>query len=115
MAVAVTTTRVAIRVTERPAPSSAPAGGGTRRRRPGAAPVLWGSIVLFALMFALLTHQLSASQAPAPRPVLVRKVLKRRVITTFVPTPGRASVSTSGSLAAAAPPTEYAPVTTGAS
>jgi hypothetical protein len=77
--------------------------------------VLWGSIVLFAVLFALLTHQLSAGQAPAPRPVLVRKVLRRRVITTFVPTPGRASVSTSGQVAAAAAPAEYAPVTTGAS
>jgi hypothetical protein len=95
--------------------ASSSAGGGKRRRRPGAAPVLWGSIVLFAVMFALLTHQLSASQAPAPRPVLVRKVLKRRVITTFVPTPGKASVSTSGSLGATAEPAEYAPLTTGAS
>jgi hypothetical protein len=89
--------------------------GGKRRRRPGAAPVLWGSIVLFAVMFALLTHQLSASQAPAPRPVLVRKILKRQVITTYVPTPGKASVSTSGSLGTAAEPAEYAPLTTGAS
>jgi hypothetical protein len=77
--------------------------------------VLWGSIVLFAILFALLTHQLSSSQSPAPRPVLVRKVIKRRVITTFLPTPGKSSVSTSGQLAAAAPPPEYAPVTTGAS
>lgn len=115
MAEVAASTRGATGVTERPAPSSVPAGGGGRRRRPGAAPVFWGSIVLFAVMFALLTHQLSASQAPAPRPVLVRKVLKRRVVTTFVPTPGRASVSTSGSLSASAPPAEYAPVTTGAS
>jgi hypothetical protein len=85
------------------------------KRRPSPRAVVWGSIVLFAVMFALLTHQLSASQAPAPRPVLVRKVLKRKVITTFVPTPGKASVSTSGSLGAAAEPAEYAPLTTGAS
>jgi hypothetical protein len=77
--------------------------------------VFWGSIVLFAVLFALLTQQLGSSQAPAPRPVLVRKVLKRRVITTFVPTPGRASVSTSGSVATAGEPAEYAPVTTAAS
>jgi hypothetical protein len=77
--------------------------------------VFWGSIVLFAVLFALLTHQLGASQAPAPRPVLVRKVLKRRVITTFVPTPGRATVSTSGTAATAGEPVEYAPVTTAAS
>lgn len=102
-------------MTERASSSAAAAGGGRRRRRPGVAPVLWGSIVLFAVMFALLAHQLNASQAPAPRPVLVRKVLKRRVITTYMPTPGRASVSTSGSLRAAAEPAEYAPLTTGAS
>jgi hypothetical protein len=77
--------------------------------------VFWGSVVLFAVLFALLTHQLGASQAPAPRPVVVRKVLKRRVVTTFVPTPGRASVSTSGSPAAASEPAEIAPVTTAAS
>lgn len=103
---------MAIKVTEL---AGFPAGGGRRRRRPGAAPVLWGSIVLFAVMFALLTHQLSASQVPAPRPVLVRKVLKRRVITTYLPTPGKASVSTSGSLGAAAEPAGYAPLTTAAS
>ncbi|HEY7255722.1 MAG TPA: hypothetical protein VH476_03475 [Solirubrobacterales bacterium] len=101
-------------MTERPVDSGVPTGGG-KRRRPGAGPVLWGSIALFAVMFALLTQQLSASQTPAPRPVLVRKVLKRRVITTFVPTPGRASVSTSGSPAPAAEPAQYAPITTAAS
>jgi hypothetical protein len=77
--------------------------------------VIWGSVALFAAMFALLTYQLSAGQAPAPRPVLVRKVVKRRVVTTIVPTPGRSAVTTSDRVAAAAPPTEYAAVTTGAS
>ena len=100
-------------VTDRPQPS--PPGAPARRRRPGAGPVLWGSIVLFAVLFALLTNQLSGGQSPAPRPVLVRKVVKRRVITTYVPTPGKASVTTSGPVAASAPPAEYAPVTTGAS
>lgn len=102
-------------MTEAARPSSMPAGGGGRRRRPGAGPVFWGSIVLFAVLFALLTHQLEAGQAPAPRPVLVRKVLKRRVITTFVPTPGRSSVTTSGSAAPAGESAEYAPITTTAS
>jgi hypothetical protein len=83
-------------------------------RRPGPALVVWSSIVLFALLFALLTYQLSASQPPAPRPTLVRKVLKRRVITTIVPTPGQNTVSSSGgSLAESS--SGYAPVTTGAS
>jgi hypothetical protein len=77
-------------------------------------PVIWGSIALFAAMFALLTYQLSSSQPPAPRPVLMRKVIKRRVVTTVVPTPGQSSVTTSGQVAASAP-AEYAPVTTSAS
>jgi hypothetical protein len=77
--------------------------------------VIWGSVALFAAMFAFLTYQLSASQPPAPRPVLVRKVLKRRVVTTVVPTPGQSSVTTSGGQVAAAAPSEYAPVTTSAS
>jgi hypothetical protein len=85
-----------------------------RRRRPGIGPVVWGSVALFAAMFALLTYQLSSSQPPAPRPVLVRKVVKRRVVTTVVPTPGPSAVTTSGQVTAA-PPSEYAPVTTSAS
>ena len=84
-------------------------------RKPGAALVIWGSIALFAVMFAVLTYQLSAGQPPAPRPVLVRQVLKRRVVTTIVPTPGRSSVTSSGPLASSAPSSGYAPVTTGAS
>ncbi|HWA55421.1 MAG TPA: hypothetical protein VG816_14720 [Solirubrobacterales bacterium] len=83
------------------------------RRRPSPRAVVWGSIALFAVLLALLTHQLSASQPPAPRPVLVRTVIKRKVVTTYVPTPGRSTVSTSGS--AAPLPAEAAPITTGAS
>ena len=84
-------------------------------RRPGPALVVWSSIALFAVLFAVLTYQLSVSQPPAPRPVLVRKVLKRRVVTTFVPAPGRNSVSSSGAVATEAASPGYAPVTTGAS
>jgi hypothetical protein len=86
-----------------------------RRRKPGPGLVIWGSVALFAVMFALLTHQLSAAQAPASRPVVVRQVVKRRVVTTIVPTPGRSSVTSSGPVTSSAPSTEYAPVTTGAS
>lgn len=82
-------------------------------RRPSPALVVWSSIVLFAVLFALLTYQLGVSQAPAPRPVLVRKVLKRRVITTVVPTAGRNTVSSSGGVSESS--SGYAPVTTGAS
>jgi len=89
--------------------------GARGARRPSPALVLWGSIVLFAVLFALITFQLAASQPPAPRPVLVRKVLKRKVITTYVPTPGRNSVSASGGTIGNEGPPTYAQVTTGAS
>jgi hypothetical protein len=89
------------------------------RRRPGPAAVVWSSIALFAVLFALLTYQLSTSLGAgtaSPRPTLVRKVVKRKVVTTLVPTPGRSTVSagpatTSESGAAL----EAAPITTGAS
>lgn len=97
------TTAVTAAVTERP-----------RSHRPGPALVIWGSIALFAVIFALLTVQLAASQPPPPRPVLVRQVVKRRVVTTIVPTPGRSTVTTSGQVTGSPAP-EYAPVTTSAS
>jgi len=84
-------------------------------RRPSPALVLWGSIALFAVLFALLTYQLSASRPAPPRPVVVRKVLKRRVVTTIVPTPGRNSVSTSAAAVSGEASSAYAPVTTSAS
>jgi hypothetical protein len=78
--------------------------------------VIWSSIALFAVMFAFLTYQLSAGEAPAAsRPVLVRQVIKRRVVTTTLPTPGRSSITSSGAVAGSVPSTAYAPVTTGAS
>ncbi len=84
-------------------------------RRPGPALVVWSSIALFGVLFALLTYQLSASQPPPPRPVVVRQVVKRRVITTYVPTPGRNSVSSSAAVAGETSSAGYAPVTTSAS
>lgn len=70
-------------------------------RRPGAAPVFWVSILLFAALFAFLTYRFSIGQDPSlagttatAQPVKVRKVIKRRVITTIVPTPGTNTVST---------------------
>jgi hypothetical protein len=77
--------------------------------------VIWSSIALFAVMFAFLTSQLSAGQAPAPRPVVVRQVVKRRVVTTVLPTPGQSSVTASGPVASSISSSGYAPVTTGAS
>lgn len=83
--------------------------------------MIWSSIATFAATFAFLTYQLSIGRDPslsgaaASRPVLVRQVIKRRVITTIVPTPGRSSVSGSGSVAGSLSSSGYAPVTTGAS
>ncbi len=105
-------------VTEQPpSPVAGPTaqGGAPRRRKPGPALVIWGSIALFAVMFALLTYQLGASQAPRPRPVLMQQVVKRRVITTIVPAPGRPSVTSSGQVTSSVPSSGYAPVTTSAS
>ncbi|MBS1886417.1 MAG: hypothetical protein JSU06_04435 [Actinobacteria bacterium] len=81
-------------------------------RRPGGAAVFWSSAALFAVLFALLTFQLSAGgtgygSATATRPVQVRKVLKRRIVTTVVPSPGVNKVSSGpATTAAAAVPTE---------
>lgn len=63
------------------------------KRRPGGAPVFWASVALFAVLFAVLTYQLSSVPAPQSPQVQVRKVVKRRVVTTIVPTPGANSVS----------------------
>jgi hypothetical protein len=99
---------------------TAPRGGpAPRGRRPGPAGVVWGSVALFAALFAFLTYQLSAGKDPslsgatASRPVLVRKVVKRRVITTVVPTPGKSTV-TSGPVSSSYA-SSGAPVTTSAS
>jgi len=68
--------------------------------RPSPAAVLWGSVALFAVLFALLTYQLSNGSDPSltgatatSAPIQVRKVIKRRIVTTIVPTPGVNSVS----------------------
>lgn len=96
-------------MTERPRPG-----------RPSAAPVFWVSTLLFAALFAFLVYRFSIGEDPslagatAPRPVEVRKVIKRKVVTTVVPSPGKETVvsgPTSSSTLAAA--TE--PVTTSAS
>jgi len=91
-------------------------------RRPGPGAVLWGSIALFAVLFALLTYQLTVGSDPAlsgsasasPRPVLVRKVIKRKIVTTVVPSPGVNSVS-SGPVSSSGYYAGSEPVTTSAS
>ncbi len=74
-----------------------PTRPGPRRGR-GAAVVFWSSAALFGVLFALLTFQLSAGGSTGPvaaasRPVQVRKVIKRRIVTTVVPSPGATKVS----------------------
>jgi hypothetical protein len=86
-----------------------------RPRRPPAAAVIWASTLLFAALFALLTYNLSLAGPPAQGTAptaLVRKVIKRRVVTTVVPTPGENTVSSSPPSYAAS---ESAPITTSAS
>jgi hypothetical protein len=88
-----------------------------RGRRPGGAVVFWASAVLFAVLFALLTFQLSGGTATtattATRPVQVRKVIKRRIVTTVVPSPGVTRV-VSGPATSSATATEVPaePITT---
>jgi hypothetical protein len=80
-------------MTERPA----------RFRRPPAAPVIWSSISLFAVLFVLFTYQLSSGAvAGEPRHVLERKVIAKRVVKTIVPTE-----EDDGASAPAPPPAEY--------
>ncbi len=94
-----------------------------RPGRPSAAPVFWVSTLLFAALFAFLVYRFSAGEDPslasvkAPRPVELRKVIKRKVVTTVVPGAGETVVSapaTSATLAAAPAPAPE-PVTTSAS
>ena len=92
------------------------------RRRPRPAAVIWGSLGLFAVLFSLLTYQLSsawtATTQVTKRPIVVRKVIRRRVVTTLVPSATGGTTRTASSLPAtsavsAAP--APAPVTTSAS
>jgi hypothetical protein len=86
--------------------------------------VIWGSIALFAVLFALLAYRLGAGGDPslggatASRPVLVRKIVKRRVVTTVVPGSGPSGVS-GAPVATSSVPTVAAalaaPLVTGAS
>jgi hypothetical protein len=82
----------------------------SRARRPSPAMVIWGSVLLFAVLFAVFTYRLSAAQStPARRQVLVHKVVKRRVVTTVVPTPGPSSVNSGPATTASAPPVSSPP------
>jgi hypothetical protein len=67
--------------------------------KPGGAAVFWASLALFGVLFALLTYQLSKAGAAgggavATAPVQLRKVVKRRIVTTVIPSPGVDRVTT---------------------
>ena len=98
-------------MTETPSQAKARAA---RARRPGPAAVIWGSVALFAVLFALFTYQLSAPTQPR-RHVLVRKVIKRRVVTTVVPTPGESTVTAGPAVSSTQSTAGAAPVATSAS
>ena len=88
-----------------------------RAKRPPASLVFWASILLFAALFALLAYRFSVEQQasqPTAQAVQVRKVIKRRVVTTIVPSPGRTSVS-SGPVSSSSYAPEAEPVVTSAS
>lgn len=75
-----------------------------RSLRPSARFVFWGSVLLFAALFALVTYRYEAEGAAgqkAAQAVHVRKVIKRRVVTTIVGGSGVSSgpVSSTGSIA----------------
>ena len=89
----------------------------THSKRPRASRVFWASILLFAALFALLVYRFSLEQQatqPAAQAVQVRKVIKRRVVTTIVPTPGQNTVS-SGPISSSSYSAGAEPVVTGAS
>ncbi|HEX6455797.1 MAG TPA: hypothetical protein VF009_04690 [Solirubrobacterales bacterium] len=84
-------------------------------RRPRSARVYWVSVLLFAALFALLTYSFAREQTTPAAPIVkVRKVIKRRVITTVVPTPGQNSVS-AGPVSSSGYSAGAEPVVTGAS
>jgi hypothetical protein len=82
-------------------------------RRPGAAPVFWTSMALFAVLLGLLTYRFSIGQDPsgvapsAAASAPARKVIVVRRVVTVVPAgTGEATSSPSGE---AAPVAEAAP------
>jgi hypothetical protein len=87
-------------------------------RRPRAGGVIWSSVALFAALFGFLTYQLAGGRDPAlgaqatadgSRPAKVRKVIKRRVVTTVVPAPPVSTPTTSAPPVSSAPPVVSAP------
>lgn len=96
----------------------------TRRRRPGAGPVVVGALALFLAVFTLLVVQMRLGSDPAlgagtttaatrPRHVLVHRVV-RRVVIVRIPSASAPAASASAT-SAPAPAPAPAPVVTRAS
>jgi len=88
-----------------------------RSKRPRASLVFWGSILLFAALFAFLTYRFAVEEEasrPTAQAVQVRKVIKRRVVTTIIPSPGQDTVS-SGPVSSSGYSSSGGAVVTGAS
>lgn len=111
-------------ITERPINSPEAAARPKRtahRRRPGPGAVIAASAATFAMLFGLLTYQLSSGHDPAigaastasgtPSKVLVRRVIHRRVVTTVVPAATSAATSTTSSSGSSPVVTSSAPTT----
>jgi hypothetical protein len=93
-----------------------------RRSRPKGPPVLWLSLASFLVVLAILAIRMSRGEDPAvgagdpapahPRRVLVRRIVKRVVVTHLIPPPvvdqGGPAPAT-GVTSAAAAPTAAAP------
>ncbi|MEA2426397.1 MAG: hypothetical protein QOF37_25, partial [Thermoleophilaceae bacterium] len=94
-----------------------------RRRKPGALPVVWASGAAFLVVFGGLAAQLrdggdpalgngpakKAAAQPAPRRVLVRRIIEKRVVVRVIPAPVPQPVVGAAPSATAAP-AGYAPV-----
>jgi hypothetical protein len=86
-----------------------------RAKRPGAFPVVAATVATFLVVIALLAVQLrngedpaigaGSAAAPAPKQVLVRRIIKRKVIVRVIPresqSGGGGSLATDGALGAA--------------
>lgn len=94
-----------------------PPAAGPPLRRPRSKRVYWASVLLFAALFALLTYRMADEASPTrtARAVQVRKVVKRRVVTTVIPGPGQNSVSAGPATASGSVAAAPEPVVTGAS
>ena len=82
-------------MTEPTPPIPAPPGPASERRRPSILPTVAAALALFIVAFEFLAFELRsgndpslAGAAPPPRPQVLRKVLRTKVVTDVVPSAG---------------------------